>query len=231
MSKEKLYNKIKDSSKTIALDISEEPNKVQSINVHSERKRISEAFYIPIEKIKPPKISLREEIKKDKDFKILVSSIRNNKIIEPLVVYYNEEDDFYYIIIGSRRFFAAKEAGLDKVPCLIRKEKPDDKDILIEALIENIHRKNLNAFEEANVYQILINEYGYTQTQIMEEFGKPKSRISEILKIDLIPENVKEKVTVSEISREHLVEIARQKNEDDMLLLAREITEKKLNIQ
>lgn len=161
----------------------------------------------------------------------MVSSIKNNKIIEPLVVYYNEEDDFYYIIIGSRRFLAAKEARLDKVPCLIRKEKPDDKDILIEALIENIHRKNLNAFEEANVYQILINEYGYTQKQIVEEFGKPKSRISEILKIDLIPKTVKEKITASEISREHLVEIARQKNEDDMLLLVREIIEKKLNIQ
>lgn len=69
MSKEKLYNKIKNSSKNIKLDLSEEPNKVQSINVRSERKRISEAFYIPIEKIKHPEISVREEIKKDKTLK------------------------------------------------------------------------------------------------------------------------------------------------------------------
>jgi len=98
-------------------------------------------------------------------------------------------------------------------------------------LIENLHRKNLTPFEEANAYRILINEYGCSQSQIVEIFGKAKSKVSEILKIDSIPATIKDKVPTSELSKEHLIEVAKQKSENDMLSLIEKIDKDKLNIQ
>ena len=229
MSKEIYVKNIGETSSPEGVNVPREQYEYIDIDSGSDSKKMSYQN-IPIEKIKIPEISIRDVVKNDIEFKILVASIRKNGIKEPIGVY-KVKDNFYHIIFGLRRYSAAIEAGLGKIPCIVKNKKPDNKDILIEALIENKHRKNLNAFEEANVYRILINKYDYTRAQIVEEFGKHKSRVSEILRIDLIPETVKEKVTISELSREHLIEIARQKNEDDMLLLAREIIESKLNIQ
>jgi len=231
MSKETFYRKIKDSNKVNTFDLFDELENVPTKGISSKSGRVH-GFYIPIDKIKFPEINIRENNKKDKDFELLVSSIKNNKVIEPLVVYYDEKDSYYHLIIGSRRLLASIDAGLKEVPCIIKKEKPSDKDILIEVLIENLHRKNLTPFEEADSYYKLINDYGYSQTQIVSLLGKPKSRVSEIMKVYSIPDSVKEKVTTSELfSREHLLEIARQKNEEDMLFLAEKINEERLNIQ
>jgi len=127
MSKEEiLYRKIKDSNKDNTLDLFDELENVQSKGILPKLERMH-GFHIPIEKIKVPDMNIRENNKKDNDFKLLVSSIKSNKIIEPLVVYYDERDSYYHLIIGLRRLLAAIDAGLDKVPCIIKKEKPSDK--------------------------------------------------------------------------------------------------------
>jgi len=229
MSKEKFVKKIRETRKPESVNVPREQYEFFDIDSGSDSKKMSYQN-IPIEKIKIPEISIRDVLKKDKDFELLVASIRNNGIKEPLGVY-KEEDNFYHIIFGLRRYLAAIEAGVDKVPCIVKKEKPHNKDIIIEALIENLHRKNLNPFEQARGFQILINEYGFSQAKIVEMFGKPKSKVSEILRIDSIPESVKEKVPTSELPSEHLVEISKQKNEDNMLLLAEKIVSDELNIK
>jgi ParB family chromosome partitioning protein len=230
MSKERFIKKIRDNNKAVPLDLLEEQYEFTNIGITTKSKKTSYQ-HIPIDKIKIPEITIRDVFKKDKDFELLVASIKDNKILEPLVVYYDEGDDYYHLVIGLRRFWAAKEAGEDNIPCLIKKEKPSDSEILIYELIENLHRKNLNPFEQARGFQVLINEYGFSQARIVEMFGKPKSKVSEILKIDSISESVKERVPTSELSMEHLIEVAKQENEGNMVFLANKINTDKLNIK
>jgi len=230
MSKERFIKKIRDNNKAVSLDLLEDQYEFADIGITTKSKKTSYQ-YIPVDKIKIPEITIRDVFKKDKDFELLVSSIKDNKILEPLVVYYDEVDDYYHLVIGFRRFWAAKEAEQDYIPCIIEKEKPSDSEILIYELIENLLRKNLNPFEQARGFQVLINEYGFSQARIVEMFGKPKSKVSEILKIDSIPESIKEKVPTSELSMEHLIEVAKQENEGNMVFLANKINTDKLNIK
>lgn len=123
----------------------------------------------------------------------LASSIRHQGIIQPLIVRpiaHGEDSPRYEIIAGERRFQAAKRAGLTEVPAIIR-HIPDEAAIAI-ALIENIQRQNLNPIEEATALERLIKEFGMTHQQVAETLGKSRTSVTNLLRLLVLPERVKQ---------------------------------------
>lgn len=130
----------------------------------------------------------------------LAQSIRENGIIQPIIVYKN--NNMYIIIAGERRFRAAKIAGLTEIPCIISEQKSDEK-LLEIAILENIQREDLDSIEEAEAYQKLIENFGYTQDQLGEKLGKSRSHITNILRLNSLPEVVKALIHEKKLSFGH----------------------------
>jgi ParB family chromosome partitioning protein len=148
------------------------------------------------------------------DLKELAKSIEAKGVLEPLLVR-PMGDGRYRIIAGERRFRAAMEAGLTEVPC-IEFDVPENEVIEI-ALIENLHRRDLHPFEEAEGYAGLASRHGYTQQQIADAVGKSRVSVTESLSLLEIPENVREECRRADITaRSVLLAIARLKDADTM---------------
>lgn len=109
----------------------------------------------------------------------LAESIKRYGLIQPIVV--TKKEDYYEIIAGERRWRASKKAGLTTIPAIVREDdKKKNQEI---ALIENIQRENLNAFEKASGIKLLMDEYNLTQQQVAEIIGKSRSGIANTLRI------------------------------------------------
>jgi ParB family transcriptional regulator, chromosome partitioning protein len=148
------------------------------------------------------------------DLAELTKSIQSRGILEPLLVRLNANGR-YRIIAGERRFRAAMEAGLTEVPC-IELDVPDN-EVLEIALIENLHRRDLHPFEEAEGYASLAANHGYTQQRIAEAVAKSRVSITEALALLEIPENLRQLCRRADIgARSVLLEIARLKDADRM---------------
>jgi ParB family chromosome partitioning protein len=133
----------------------------------------------------------------------LASSIREVGILLPLLVRPIEgEEEAYELIAGERRWRAARRAGLQSVPVLIRAET-DDVDSLEQALIENIHRSDLNALEEAAAYQRFIDDFDYTHEQVATRVGKSRAVITNTLRLLQLPTLVQQALTEGTISAGH----------------------------
>src|SRR5450755_429927 len=123
------------------------------------------------------------------DLTELRRSIESKGVLEPLLVK-PIADGRYRIIAGERRFRAAMEAGLTEVPC-IELDVPDNEVIEI-ALIENLHRRDLHPFEEAEGYASLQSRHAYTQQQIADAVGKNRVSVTEAMSLLAIPEDVRD---------------------------------------
>jgi len=118
----------------------------------------------------------------------LVSSIGKHGVLEPLLV--RKAGRGYELVSGERRFHAAIRAGLSEVPCV--ELSVSDGDALEIALIENLQRKDLSAFEEGEGYRTLIEKYGYTHEQVAQSIGRSRVTVTETLKILTIPDEIRE---------------------------------------
>lgn len=130
----------------------------------------------------------------------LASSIRKQGILQPLVVRPISADR-YEIIAGERRWRAAQMAGLDKVPTIIK--DVSDQDTMAVALIENIQRENLNAIDEAAAIQRLIDECAMTHQQVADVLDKPRSSISNLLRLMSLAQDVKEFIRRGDLELGH----------------------------
>lgn len=157
-------------------------------------------FFCDIEKIVPNKHQPRT-IFKDEDLKELSDSIRENGIIQPLIVKISDSGN-YELIAGERRLRASKLVGLDTVPVVIH-DVEDDNILLELALIENIQRTDLNPIEEAEAYNKLIEKFGYTQEQTAKRVGKKRSTVTNILRLLNLPPFIQEDVTSGLLSEGH----------------------------
>jgi ParB family transcriptional regulator, chromosome partitioning protein len=147
----------------------------------------------------------------------LTASIREKGILEPLLVRTLEGRRFQ-IIAGERRYRAALEAGLDEVPCIIRESS--DAETMELALIENLQRKDLTAFEEADGLLALAESHGYTHERMAEKLGKSRSSITEALSLAAMPEEVRQMCRLADIhSKSLLIQIVRQSDSPKMLAL------------
>jgi ParB family chromosome partitioning protein len=167
--------------------------------------------WIPLEEIETNPDQPRTNVG---DLKELAKSIEAKGVLEPLLVR-PMGDGRYRIIAGERRFRAAMEAGLTEVPC-IEFDVPENEVIEI-ALIENLHRKDLHPFEEAEGYAGLASRHDYTQQQIADALGKSRVSVTEAISLLEIPESLREECRRADINaRSVLLEIARLKDPDAM---------------
>ena len=177
---------------------------------------------IPIEKIDPNPHQARCELGNIGE---LQDSIKSKGILEPILV--RAKGSRFEIIAGERRFIASKNIGLKELPCIDM--DVEDNEAMEIALIENLQRKDLDIFEEADGLQALADIHQYHHQQISEKIGKARSTITEILSIAKIPKNVRDIIRETGVfSRSTIIEIAKQKSEEDMLKLAREIVDRRL---
>lgn len=127
-------------------------------------------------------------------------SIKENGVIQPILVQPN--GNRFILIAGERRLKASKLAGLEEIPCIIAQEFSEEK-LLEIAILENIQREDLDPVEEAEGYQKLIDSFGYTQEQLSERLGKSRSHITNILRLNLLPETIKNLVHQRKLSFGH----------------------------
>jgi ParB family chromosome partitioning protein len=159
------------------------------------------------------------------NLKELMASIKEKGILEPIIV--RKKDERHEIIAGERRYIASKRLGLKEIPCI--EMNVSDNEAMEIALIENIQRKNLNAFEEADGLKALSEMYGYSHEQIAVKVGKARSTVTEIVNISKIPEDVRNVCRENNIeSRSTILEISKQKNKDDMYRLLYQINKREL---
>ena len=167
---------------------------------------------LPIEKIEPNPEQPRTEIG---DLTDLMNSIKQNGVLEPLLVKPNREAGTWMIIAGERRWRASNLAGLTEVPCI--ELDLDEKSIAEIALIENLQRKDLTIWEEADGLAALKEKFGYTQEEIAKKISKSRTTVTESLTIAGLPESIRLKARQSNISaKSTLLEIARQFDEKAM---------------
>lgn len=161
------------------------------------------------------------------DLADLVASIRRHGVLEPLLVR-ERPDGGHELISGERRFHAAMMAGLDEVPCVELEIK--DQEALEIALIENLQRKDLTPFEEADGFTTLIDTYSYTHEEVAAAVGRSRVTVTETLKLLVIPTEIRDACRHADITAKGmLLEIARAGDAESMLTLVQEIVEERLD--
>lgn len=168
---------------------------------------------IPISKIRPNPDQPRKALG---DLRELTDSVREKGVLEPLLVRFVPREDAYHIISGERRYHAARAAGLREVPCI--EKIADDAESLELALIENLQRKDLTPFEEADGLTRLAQQFDYTHEDIARKISRARSSVTETLSLCNITEAVRQKCLEKGIlSKSLLLQIARQPGERRML--------------
>ena len=159
------------------------------------------ALAIPIEHLEPGPFQPRSDIDPH-SLAELVESIRTRGILQPLLVRpHPDARDRYQIIAGERRWRAAQQAGLHAIPALIR--SLTDVEAMAAALVENLQRQDLNAIEEAEGYQRLVDEFGMTQETLAEAVGKSRSHVANTLRLRHLPATVQAEVRKGALTAGH----------------------------
>jgi len=172
---------------------------------------------IPIDQIDPNPNQPRQVMG---DLSELISSIAEKGILEPLVV--RQRGDRYQIIAGERRYQAAVQVGLRDLPAVIR--EVDDTEVIELALIENLQRKDLTPFEEAEALHGLADRCGYTHEDLARRLGKSRTAVTESLALVVMPEEVRTLCRLADISSKSLLlQIVRQEAPEKMTALIEKI--------
>lgn len=197
--------------------------------VSRETKPLSELSVvdIPLSDIRPQENQPRKSFD-DESLNELAESIKNQGILQPLLV---EEyaPGKYSIIAGERRYRAAKIAGLDKVPAIIRSFSELQR--IEVALIENIQREDLNPIDEAAAYAYLIQKSGLTQEEIAQKVGKKRSTITNSLRLLNLPDSMKDDVISGVLTSGHARAILSLVNPSDRVILRDKIVNNELSVR
>lgn len=174
---------------------------------------------IALDKLDPNPDQPRVEIG---DLAELTESIKEKGVLEPLLVKPSRISGRWMIIAGERRWRAAREAELREVPCI--EMDVDDRAVAEIALIENMQRKDLTPWEEADGLRALCERFGYTHEEVARKVGKSRSTVTEALSISTIPEDIRARCRRADIgAKTLLLEIVRQPDEESMRQLTEEI--------
>ncbi|MCF2572488.1 ParB/RepB/Spo0J family partition protein [Brevibacterium sp. UCMA 11754] len=160
----------------------------------------------------------------------LVHSIREIGVLQPVVVRQKPSDhERFELIMGERRLRATKDAGLSTIPAIIR--YVDDTDLLRDALLENLHRAELNPLEEAAAYGQLLEDFGCTQEELSERIGRSRPQISNTLRLLRLPPLVQRRVAAGVISAGHARAILGLREPEHMEVLAQRIVAEGLSVR
>jgi ParB family chromosome partitioning protein len=172
---------------------------------------------IPIDQIDPNPNQPRQVMG---DLSELMASIAEKGIIEPIIV--RQRGPRFQIIAGERRYQAAIQVGLREIPIVIR--EVDDNEIIEIALVENLQRKDLTAFEEAEALNALAERCGYTHEDMARRLGKSRTSITESVSLNAMPEEVKNLCRLADIhSKSLLLQVVRQGDHQKMVALVEKI--------
>ena len=163
----------------------------------------------------------------DKKLNDLMSSIKEHGVLQPVVV--QKVDSGFELIVGERRWRASKKLGLKKIPAVIR--EVNDEQSLEIAIIENIHRQDLNPIEEAEAYARLSNEFALTQEMVAEKVGKSRAAVANILRLLKLSRNIKEDLISEKISMGHARALLGLEESKQMETLRNEIVKQDLTVR
>jgi ParB family chromosome partitioning protein len=183
-------------------------------------------FQCPIEDIEPNPYQPRQDFSAS-ELKEMVNSVREKGIITPLLV--SKTKKGYQLIAGERRWRAAQKAGLERVPVVVREASPMES--LELALVENIHRKDLNPIEEAFAYRKLLEETGATQDALAKRLGKDRSSITNLLRLLKLPISIQKDVINGQLSMGHARVVAGLKTRQEQMALRDMILKKDLSVR
>ncbi len=166
---------------------------------------------IPIEDIDPNPNQPRQNVG---DLSELIASIREKGVLEPILV--RRKESRFQIVAGERRYRAAIEAGLPEIPSVVK--ELNDPEVMEIALVENLQRKDLTAFEEADGLKVLAEAHGYTHEMMAEKLGKSRTTVTETLTLSSMPDRVRELCRLADISSKSvLIQIVRQQTPEKMV--------------
>ena len=157
----------------------------------------------------------------------LAISIKEHGILQPLIA--RKSIKGYEIVAGERRFRAAKEAGLEKVPAVVR--QLTEQQMMEFALLENLQREDLNPMEEAMAYQILMNELNVTQEQLAKRLGKSRPYIANYTRLLSLPSFVQDMIANGQLSMAHGRTLLTIKDEEQLKSLLKRIEKEGLNVR
>lgn len=162
------------------------------------------------------------------DLAELVHSVREFGVLQPVVVR-DKGDGTYELIMGERRTRASREAGLETIPAVIR--ETEDEYLLRDALLENLHRSQLNPLEEASAYQQLLEDFGITQEELATRIGRSRPQISNTIRLLKLPVPVQQRVAAGVLSAGHARAILSLDDPREMQRLADKIVNEDLSVR
>lgn len=184
---------------------------------------------LPVEAIVPNAKQPRSEFDREA-LDELVASIREVGVLQPVVVRPIPGDgERYELIMGERRLRASRELGLATIPAVVKDTA--DEHMLRDALLENLHRSQLNPLEEASAYQQLLADFGITQEQLADRIGRSRPQISNTLRLLRLPQSVQTRVAAGVLSAGHARAILAAGDEDAMRRLADKIVNEELSVR
>lgn len=181
---------------------------------------------VPLGQLSPGPFQPRQHFD-DEALEGLAASIREKGVLEPVLVRPTPgQEDKYQIIAGERRWRAAQRAQLHDIPVIVRGFS--DLDAMEIALIENLHREDLTALEEAEAYSRLIDEFGHTQERLAQAISKSRSHVANTLRLLGLPDSVKQRIRTGQLSAGHARALL---TAPDPEALAEEAVAKGLNVR
>ena len=160
---------------------------------------VGELLDLPVDAVVPNEFQPRQRFD-EASLEALTASVREMGVLQPILVR-RHSSDLYELIAGERRWRAARRAGLATVPALVRDTA--DQGALEEAIVENLHRSDLSAIEEASAYQQLVEDFGLTQDEVAVRVGKSRSAVSNTIRLLQLPAAVQRLVTDGLLSAGH----------------------------
>ena len=197
------------------------------INRIGSNEAVGERSEIPLTWIKPNPRQPRT-VFDNAALEELAASIKEIGILQPPVVR-KIGDNQYELIMGERRYRAAKLAGLVNIPVIVR--QTSDNELLREALVENIHRSNLNSLEEAAAYNQMLSDFGFTHDELAERLGKSRPVITNTLRLLNLPPSVQKRLAAGTISAGHARALLGLNSVDEMERLANKIVSEGLSVR
>lgn len=181
---------------------------------------------VPVSAIRPNTHQPRRNFS-ETSIKELAASIREVGILQPLVIRSTETG--FELIAGERRLRAAKEAGLERVPVLIR--QAGEGESMEMALVENLQREDLNPLETAAAYQALMDSFGLTKDQLAIRLGKSRAAVTNTLRLTRLPESIRAMVLAEKLSEGHARALLALETEEHMLRVAGTVQAEKLSVR
>lgn len=203
------------------------PENVSGVSRETRSPADAEFLELPVASIRPNPRQPRE-VFDEEDMAELIHSVREIGVLQPIVVRRAGENS-YELIMGERRWRASQEAGRDTIPAVVR--HTNDEDLLRDALLENIHRSQLNPLEEAAAYQQLLEDFSISQEELAKRIGRSRPQISNTLRLMRLPASVQRRVAAGVLSSGHARAVLSLGNEEQMEKLAARIVAEGLSVR